>query len=146
MSKWRGKAIEIFPEMRPAIEGADTLTSLWIEIVSRLQTQYDRSQESPERKHADLIRKVYKYAMWCASAEDWRTREAVEISFFESILPFAMRGGKATYDKVIADLVANIGLQEIKVRSASLSYSLTQEQKQRFLRDIQAAVNQRRRQ
>lgn len=57
-----------------------------------------------------------------------------------------MRSGKAKYDKVIADLVANIGLQEIKLRSASLSYSLTQEQKQRFLRDIEAAINQRPRQ
>jgi hypothetical protein len=36
MSKWRARALDLFPEMRAQIQSAESVGALWIDLISRL--------------------------------------------------------------------------------------------------------------
>ncbi len=122
--------------MRFEIESADSLTELWIELTSRFESHYT-SPASTTITASDFIRRVYLYGMWCSAAEDWRAREVAYIGFFESIAPFAIRSGKSEYSRIVEDLVANLGMPEIKRRAGNLGYSLSSAQLQQLLKDAE---------
>jgi hypothetical protein len=143
MSKWRGKALELFPDMRPTVQAAATPGELWIELSARLQTHYSSSPESAPESSSDFARKVHMYALWCHSAADWHTKEAAGIEFFESIVPFAIRSGKSVYDRIVEDLVAYIGVPTIKNSAVSFGYSLSPERLEHFLKQVDEAAKRR---
>ncbi len=83
------------------------------------------------------------YALWCHSTADWHTKEAAGIEFFESIVPFAIRSGKLVYNRIVEDLVAHIGVPAIKNNSTSFGYSLSAEQLEHFLKQVDEAAKRR---
>jgi len=144
MSLWQAKALQAFPELRPAIERADSLGALWIEIFLRFTAQYDCSQ-TESTDPSTLVRRTYMYAIWCASAKDWHTRAAVAMGFFEDLASFAFRSSKVVYDHIIEDLAANLGIPMIKQHSGDLGHFLTKDQLQKFSQDVEEAARRRQR-
>ena len=63
------------------------------------------------------------YAIWRSGAKDWRTREAVEIAFFESLGSSALNRKKLAYDRIVEDAVAHLGLPALKASKNSLKNS-----------------------
>ena len=111
MSAWRARALELFPDMRATIQGADSAGMLWIELCFRFEDHYknpDISQESP-----DLIHNLYLYAVWCTRSSSDEVSNAATIGFYEHVARFAFSCEASKYQLVIHDLVANIGLPEI---------------------------------
>src|SRR5215475_11730271 len=103
MSTWRSKALSFFPEIRQEIATAESLGTFWIELMSRYRVE----AEAAER--ADFRHNVYMYAAWCDASPDWKTREAAEIEFFQSIVLIARHAGRASYETVVGELVAFFG-------------------------------------
>jgi hypothetical protein len=141
MSKWRAKALELFPDLRPAIQTVATPGELWYKLSLRLQTHY--SSVSPPETSLDFVRKVHMYALWCHSAADWHTRADAEMGFFEEIVPFAIRSGKSVYNRIVEDLVAYIGVPTIKNNAASFGYGLSPEKLDQFLKAVDEAAKRR---
>ena len=142
MSKWRVKALELFPNIRPKIQVAATLGELWIDLEHRLQEHYSSSRVPEPETSTDFVRNVYTYALWCHRAEDWHAKEAAGM-FFEGIIPLALRSGKSRYDKVVEDLVACIGVPTIKNNAVSFGYSLSPEQLEHFLKQVDEVAKRR---
>jgi hypothetical protein len=143
MSKWRAKALELFPDIRPAIQAAATPGELWIELSARLHEHYSSLGVAEPETSTDFARHVHAYALWCHHADDWHTKEAAGIEFFESIVPFAIRSGKSVYDRIVEDLVAHIGVPTIKNNALSFGYSLSPEQLEHFLKQVDEAAKHR---
>jgi hypothetical protein len=143
MSKWRAKALELFPELGNKIQRTGTLGELWIELSADLHAYYTSSLPLTPEKPASFARNVHSYALWCHGAADWRSREAAHIEFFEGIVPFAIRSGKLTYDRIVEDLVAYIGVPTIKNNAVSFGYSLSAEQLTDFLNKVDQSAKHR---
>jgi hypothetical protein len=143
MSKWRAKALELFPDIQPTVQAAATPGELWTELSATLQAHYSSSPESAPENSPDFARKVYMYALWCHNAADWHTKEAAGIEFFESIVPFAIRCGKSVYDRIVEDLVAYMGVPTIKNNAVSFGYSLSPERLEEFLKQVDEAAKHR---
>jgi hypothetical protein len=143
MSKWRAKAVELFPEIRTPIQTSATPGKLWIELAARLHAHYSEEPVPLTEGSSDFPNKVYLYALWCHKAADWHAKEAAGIEFFESIIPFAIRSGKSIYATVVQDLVAYIGEPTIKNNAASFGYSLSPEQLEHFLNEVDQAAKRR---
>ena len=143
MSKWRAKAHELFPDIRPTIQTAATPGELWIELSSRLQKHYSTPPLPSPKGTSDFVRRVELYALWCHSVADWRTKEAVGIEFFESMLPFAIRSGKSVYDRVVEDLVSYLGVPAIKDCTATFGYGVSPQQLEHFLKQVDEAALRR---
>jgi hypothetical protein len=142
MSSWRAKALQLFPELRSDIERIETLGSLWVELSARLQEHYT-SPASTSESSVSFARNVHAYTLWCHGAADWRTREAAHISFFEGIVPFAIRSGKAVHDKIVEELVAYLGVPTIKNSAGSFGYSLSPERLEHFLKQVDEVAKRR---
>jgi hypothetical protein len=143
MSKWRAKALELFPELRDEIQRSGTLGELWIELSAELHAYLHLLATPDTRKVRDFARNVHAYALWCHGATDWRTREAAHTEFFEEMLPFAIRSGQSTYDRVVEDLVAYIGVPTIKNNAVSFGYSLSAEQLTDFVGKVDQVAKRR---
>jgi hypothetical protein len=87
------------------------------------------------------------YAIWCSGAKDWRTREAVEIAFFESLGLSALNSKKPAYHRIVEAAVAHLGLPALKAHAVALGHLIKKEQLEEFLQDAAhtAGRNQRRR-
>jgi len=81
------------------------------------------------------------YAIWCSGAKDWRTREAVEIGFFESLAFAALSSKKAAYDQIIEDAVAHLGLPRMKAHAVALGHLIPREKLERFFQDAQVTAD-----
>jgi hypothetical protein len=142
MSKWRAKALELFPEIRIAIQTSATPGELWIELEAQLHTHYSEEPVPLTEGSSDFPNKVYLYALWCHNAADWHAKEVAGM-FFESIIPFAIRSGKSIYATVVEDLVACIGVPTIKNNAASFGYSLSPGQLEHFLNEVDQIAKRR---
>jgi hypothetical protein len=85
MSSWRGKAIEILPELRTAIEESPTPYRLWFVLWDAFKHAYDQSP-----RDESLIRRIYQYSDWCidqpqgdTASDDLTT--CVAVTFYEHI-------------------------------------------------------------
>ena len=78
MSKWRARALELFPDMRTEVESADSVGALWIELIMRLQHHYDADEAS--RDDPNLFRSICLYATWCKGADSPKTPRHVSFS------------------------------------------------------------------
>jgi hypothetical protein len=136
MSKWRAKALELFPNIRSTIQSSATPGELWIELSARLQAHYGEEPISAAESSSDFAGNVYLYALRCHRAADWHAQEAAGIEFFESIVPFAIRSGKSVYDRIVRDLVNYLGVPTIKNSAASFGYSLSSQQLEHFIKEV----------
>jgi hypothetical protein len=143
MSKWRARAIQLFPELQPEIQRSATIGELWIELSAKLHSHYTTSSESTAESCVTFARNVHLYALWCHGAADWRTKEAAGIEFFESIVRFAIRSGKLVYQRIVDDLVDYIGVPTIKNNAVSFGYGLSPGQLENFLRQVDEAARRR---
>lgn len=80
MSAWRRKAIEAFPELRPALADKGEVFSayaLWFDLLPL-------AREAHQEANDDLLRRIYDFAEWC-----YRQRgdlsNAVAVSFYEHL-------------------------------------------------------------
>jgi hypothetical protein len=142
MSKWRAKALELFPNMRSTIQTAATLDELWIELSARLQEHYSSPRVPEPEASADFARNVHIYALWCHNAADWHVKAAAGM-FFEGIVLLAIRSGKSVYDRIVEHLVAYIGVPTIKNNAVSFGYSLSQERLEHFLGRVDEVAKSR---
>ncbi len=82
MSTWRRRAIEILPELRPVIEGAESPTALWIELGAHFTNIAPNADDSS-------LRPILLYAFWCLSAPGGsfpsEMSEAVSGGFFRDL-------------------------------------------------------------
>jgi len=76
--------------------------------------------------------------------QDWRTREAVEIAFFESGSS-ALNRKKLAYDRIAEDAVAHLGLPALKAHAVALGHLIKKEQLEKFLQDAAHTVNRNQR-
>jgi len=138
VSKWRARALELFPDMRTKVESADSVGALWIVLIMRLQLQYDADEAS--RDDPNLFRAICLYATWCMASDSPRTQEVAAIEFYD--LPrFALRSRDSIYKRFIQDLIANLPLKQIEEMGSSLQPG----EMKRFLADVRQAEDERRR-
>jgi hypothetical protein len=79
MSVWRRKAIESFPELRPALNDPEEIFSpyaLWFHLLPMLR-------EAHRTNNDDLLGRIYGYAEWSSQQED--LSNAVAVSFYEHL-------------------------------------------------------------
>lgn len=62
MARWRSAAIERLPALRETIAAAETIMSLWIELLLKFEDAYR------DPKNDDLIARIYSFADWCFAA------------------------------------------------------------------------------
>ena len=140
MSKWRARALEMFPHMRTEVESAESVGALWIELMLHLDLLYSADSNVVAQDRANLFRAVYLYATWCRGSESPWTQEVAAIEFYD--LPrFALQRPGSVYKDFIQDLVANLPFREIETMCGCLQ---PVEQK-RFLADVRQAEDERRR-
>lgn len=141
MSRWRARALELFPDMRSEIHSSESVGRFWIELTARFKDQY-RSETGDEPKEPPtVIRNTCLYAVWCERSESPDTREAAGIEFYEYLPSFALQCPRPSYQRLIRDLVANLGIEEVE----KMGVSLEPAESRRFLADARQANEDRRR-
>ena len=139
MSKWRARALELFPDMRTEVESAGSVGALWIELIMRLHHHYDAYEAT--RDSPSLFRAICLYATWCKGSDSPKTQEAAAIEFYLYLPRFALRCSDSVYKRFIQDLIANLPLKEIE----EMGSSLQPDDLKRFLADVRQAEDERRR-
>jgi len=139
MSQWRAKALELFPDMRPTIEAAESAGGLWIELAGRFKRYYSSLDGQEQKQSPNLIRAICLYAIWCTRSDSSTTREAAWIEFYEHVPRYAFRCKAPTYKRIIEDLVANIGLAEIEKSSSTFGTYMKPDQLKKFMADARLA-------
>src|SRR6266849_7797744 len=134
MSQWRAKALELFPDMRPTIEAAESIGMLWIELASRFHDYYRSLDDQGGKESPELIRAICLYAIWCTRSKSSATQQAAWIEFYEYLPQYASECKPSIYKKIVEDLVANIGLAEIEMSPALGAY-MKPDQRERFMHD-----------
>ena len=93
MSRWRRKALELFPERAPDIRRVENVTLLLVDLNAELRHAY--AKVPPDR---NLIDRVFAFAMWCFKPmQNPYLRNAVAVAFFEHV-PY--NGAEARRDLV----------------------------------------------
>jgi hypothetical protein len=95
--------------LRVQIQKVESQSELRLELSSQFSSQYRNTFFADEGRTADLIQRIYRHAVWCSGAKDWRTREAVFIGFFEDLGLIAANGAEPVREQIIRDAVANLG-------------------------------------
>jgi hypothetical protein len=141
MSKWRARALDVFPEMRAEIESAESVGRLWIELISRLHGHYSSAQHATPRESPDLFRAICLYAIWCVGSDSLETQQAAGIEFYFYLPRFALQSPDSVYRRFIRELVTNMPMAEIEKMGGSLKPS----DLKRFLADVRQADEERQR-
>lgn len=135
MSKWRERALELFPGMRPDIEKAESVGLLWVELSCRFDTYYRRITEGDVKESSQLIPAIYEYAVWCSHAQSNDTSDAATLGFYEHIGFYALGSETSIYDRIVKDLVSNLGLPEIKRLHWAFAALIEPHQLEKFMAD-----------
>lgn len=136
MSRWREKAIELFPDMRNEIQAVQSVGDLWDELSSRFNLYYSYFDHKLVRS-SEFIPAIYLYADWCTRAESLAVREAAIIGFYESIGLVIFRVNEAVRKKIIQDLLKHVGLEKIRSLRNAFGQLLDSDQREKFLSDCE---------
>lgn len=117
--------------MRNAIQGADSVGSLSIELCLRFERHYR------DRCACEFIHSIYLYATWCIRSPSVDVYNGAAIGFCEYVSRFAFGCDAATYQLIVHELVSNIGLPEIL--RMPFGYSIERHQYEAFLEDCAKA-------
>jgi hypothetical protein len=80
MSKWRQKAIETFPDLRPEFEKPDTtIYGVFFVLLPRVRDAHKR-RDNAELEH------IYGYAAWCLDQKAEDLRNAAGVAFYEHLV------------------------------------------------------------
>jgi hypothetical protein len=143
MSEWRAKALELFPDMRSQIGVAESVGYLWIDLAVRFKQYYESLNESPVEESPKFIRNICLYAIWCTRSKSSATQQAAWIEFYEQLPKYASRCKPSISKKIVADLVSNIGLSEIKKHSGTFGAYMKPDQFKKFMADAREADHER---
>jgi hypothetical protein len=138
VSKWRARALDLFPDMRTNIETAESVGRLWIELILRLERHYSAHPYGATQDSPNLLRAICLYATWCKGSDSPETRQAAAIEFYFELPRFALPA--SVYKRFIQDLIANLPLMEIEQMGGGLQPSDIK----RFLADVRQAEDERR--
>jgi len=127
--------------MRAEIESTESVGSLWIELISRFHGHYSSEIEDAPTNSPALVRATCLYAIWCDRSESSTTQEAARIEFYEDLPTFALQCTRLNRQRLIRDLVANLGTEEI----AKMGVSLGAADLERFQAEARSADGDRRR-
>jgi len=105
MSKWRARALDLFPEMRAQIQSAESVGALWIDLISRLRCHYNSEPTATPGESPKLFRAICVYAIWCTGSDSRETQQAVEIKFYFYLPQFALRCPDPAYRRFIRELI-----------------------------------------
>ncbi len=141
MSKWRARALDLFPDMRTEIQSAESVGRLWIELILRLERRYSAHPDVTTQDSPNLLRAICLYATWCKASDSPETREAAAINFYFELPRFAIQRSASVYKLFIQELTANLPVLEIEMMGGALQPS----DMKRFLADVRQAEDERRR-
>jgi hypothetical protein len=144
MSTWRAKALELFPDMRSAIQSAETVGALWVQLMARFARHYRQIAQAETGESPELMRAICLYAVWCTRSKSFAIREPAYIGFFQH-MQSVLRIKPQMRKQIISDLVANLGLAELEKQSGEIGYSMKPDEVQRFFADAREAENERQR-
>lgn len=136
MSKWRARALELFPDLKPDIQAAKSVGMLWCELCSHFDAHY-KLCESEQKESSERIRALYLYAIWCTRAKSVDTFNAAAIGFYEHVSWHALKCNPSAYGQIIEDLVRNIGLPEVKSMAGAFGYLIESDELAKFLADCE---------
>lgn len=125
MSTWRGRALEVFPELRQQVEHAESIGMLWIELHMRFCEAY-RKPETQES--LEFVRRICLYAIWCSRSESQKVREPAFIEFYEQVPAYALSTEPPVRERILRDLLANLGMAEIQ----KMGINLTESERKKF--------------
>jgi hypothetical protein len=145
MSEWRERALELFPDMRADIERAESVGMLWGELESRFNSYYRSVSKGETEEPYQLVRAIYDYAIWCSHAKADHTFNAATSGFYEDVTSHAFRSVTSTYERIIKDLVSNLGLSEIKRMRWAFAASIEPHQLEKFMADCERTQRELRR-
>lgn len=128
MARWRAEAIKRLPELRRAIESADSVMAAWIEIQSAFETAYSR-----EPSDESLIDRIYSFADWCIQAPRGPDAghdplSAAVVSFYEHIPAFPAAR---------ADMPRWFDYQQVAENRDVFAYHIGEESYQELLKDME---------
>jgi hypothetical protein len=139
MSKWRAKALQLFPDLRLEIQTSNTVGALWVELNSRLQSFYGNSVNDDDEHPPTLIRNICLYAVWCRDSESFKVGEAAGIDFYEQLPRFALGCKPPIYHRIIRDVVFSIGRAEVELAARTASAYMKPGDIEKFLEDVKQA-------
>jgi hypothetical protein len=142
LNVWRAKALELFPQLRPEVEAAENVGSLWIELACRFQNYYSSGIEA-EEDSSKLIRAVCLYAIWCIRSDSHDTQQAALIEFYEVIPRFAISCTAFIYKRILNDLIQNLGIEEIERSAGTIGGNMNPGELKKFLADVRQADYER---
>jgi len=140
VSKWRARALDLFPDMRTDIQSAESVGRLWIELLLRLERHYSSHPDVATQDSPNLLRAICLYATWCKGSDSPETREAAAINFYFELPRFALQRPASIYKQFIQELIANLPVREIEKMDGVLQPS----DMKRFLADVRQAEDERR--
>jgi hypothetical protein len=140
VSKWRARALELFPDMRTDIQSAESVGRLWTELILRLERHYSAHPNLATQDSPNLIRAICLYAAWCKGSDSAETREAAAINFYFELPRFALQRPASVYQRFIQELIENLPVMEIEKMGGALQPS----DLKRFLADARQAEDERR--
>jgi hypothetical protein len=143
LSRWRAKALELFPEMRSEIQTAETVGAVWVTLAFRFQGSYDAEQSTDEMERRKLIRNICLYAVWCTRSKSFDAQQAAWISFYEGLPKFAIRCEPSIYKKIVRELIENLGIEEIERSAGTITAYMTSAESKKFLADVRQAEQER---
>ena len=135
MSEWRRKAIELFPERRPAIERAESVGLLWDELGDSVWQHYRNLSD----QSGHFIPAIYTYLKWCLRSRSVDTHNAACIGFAESLAWFAVKQDEPTYQHITCDIAANFDPLEIRELAPCLAIALGPGRTDKLLADLAEA-------
>jgi len=141
VSKWRAKALDLFPGMRTEIQSAESIGRLWIELMLSLERHYSVHHDATTQDSSNPLRAICLYATWCRGSDSPVTREAAAISFYWELPRFGLQRPASVYKQFIRELTETLPLMEMEKMGGCLEPS----DMERFLADIRQAEDERRR-
>jgi len=140
VSKWRARALDLFPDMRMDIQSAESVGRLWIELILRLEPHYSAHPDVATQDSPNLLRAICFFATWCKASDSPETREAAAIHFYFELPRFALQRPASVYKRFIQELIASLPVMEIEKMGGALQPS----DMKRFLADVRQADDERR--
>jgi len=141
VSRWRAKALDLFPGMRAEIQSAESIGRLWIELILRLERHYSAHPDAAIQDSPNLLRAICLYATWCKASGSPVTQEAAAINFYWELPRFALQRPASVYRQFIQELIETLPLVEMEKMGGCLQPS----DMERFLADVRQAEDERRR-
>lgn len=142
VSKWRERALELFPGMRLDIEKADSIGLLWVKLSAYYDAYYWKITQGDVNESSKLIAAIYEYAIWCSHSQSSDTFDAATLGFYEHVSSYAFCSETSIYDRIVKDLVSNLGLSEIKRMSWAFAAMIEPHQFEDFMMDCERIQRQ----